>query len=56
LDALGDSFGTVFETTVVYVTRKDIQEQIKHLTDDEIAVVMSVVDVVNPAPKVAFKD
>lgn len=54
--ALGDKFDIVFDTVVTYKPKKDIQDQVVNLTQEQVAVVMSVVDVADTMSKVAFKD
>ena len=53
---LGDKFDTVFETVTTFRPRKDMQDQVVGWAADELAAVMSVVDMADPTPKVAFKD
>lgn len=54
--SLGDKFDAVFDTVVTYKPKKDIQDQVVNLTQEQIAVIMSVVDMTDTTPKVAFKD
>jgi hypothetical protein len=54
--ALGDKFDTVFDTVTVYKPKKDIQDQVHHLTSEQVNVIMSVVDMTDTTPKVSFKD
>lgn len=54
--SLGDKFDIVFDTVVAYKPKKDIQDRVVNLTQEQVAVVMSVVDVTDTMSKVAFKD
>ncbi len=54
--ALGDVFDQVFDTVVTYKPKKDIHDQVACLSSDQISVIMSVVDMTDTTPKVAFKD
>lgn len=54
--SLGDKFDTMFDTVVTYRPKKDIQDQVANLNQEQVMIVMSVVDMTDTTPKVTFKD
>jgi len=53
---LGDKFDILFDTVTTYRPKRDIQDRIGNLTQEQVAIVMSVVDVPDTTAKVTFKD